>query len=165
MLIILFGLPASGKNYVGRILAEDFGFCFHDADDNLPKDMREAIVNHQIATDDMRDRHLNAIADSIRVLQAKHEHVAIAGAFFKARNRQWLTAQFPDLIWVLVETTPELQHNRLVRRQNHLADAAYAAKIFSQFEPPQHPHFTLHNTEGREAVVGQVKPLIMEQHR
>ncbi len=160
MLIILFGLPGSGKNYVGRVLAEDFGFYFHDADDLLPDDMRTAIVNHQIATDDMRDRHLSAIAAAIRGLQVEHERLAIAGAFFKARNRHWLTEQFPDLIWVLVETTPELQHLRLFQRHNHLADAAYAAQIRSQFEQPVHSHYILHNIGGCEEVLIQSDELI-----
>jgi gluconokinase len=48
MLLILFGLPGSGKNFVGRILQEDFGFLFHDADDDLPDEMREAIQSQQI---------------------------------------------------------------------------------------------------------------------
>lgn len=160
MLLILFGLPGSGKNYVGRILAEDFGFHFHDADDDLPTDMREAIIHHQIATDDMRDRHLFAIAETIRRLQVGHENLAVAGAFFKARNRRWLTEQFPDLIWVLVETTPEIQHQRLSRRHNHLADAAYAAQIAAQFEPPHRPHFTLNNTAGHDEVQIQLMEII-----
>lgn len=141
---------------MGRILAGDFGFHFHDADDDLPNDMREAITHHQIATDAMRDRHLFAIAETIRRLQVGYENLAVAGAFFKARNRRWLTEQFPDLIWVLVETTPELRRSRLIRCQNHLADADYAVQIFYQFESLQHPHFTLHNTAGRETVVGQL---------
>ena len=32
MFLYLFGLPAAGKNYVGQVLAEEFGYTFYDGD-------------------------------------------------------------------------------------------------------------------------------------
>src|SRR5690606_4548719 len=54
-LLVLFGIPGAGKTYVGRVLAADFGFHFRDVDQDLPDEMREAIVNKQPVTDAMRD--------------------------------------------------------------------------------------------------------------
>lgn len=153
MLLILFGLPGAGKNYVGRILAEDFGYHFHDGDDDLPTEMRTAIAQGQAATQAMRDAHTENIITHIAGLSADGADIAIAAAFFKERNRLQLLAQYPDARFVLVETTRDLLLERLARRTNHLADLAYAQKIFALFEPPQaHPYVTLRNV-GNRAVV------------
>jgi hypothetical protein len=46
----------------------------------------------------------------------------------------------------------------LARRENHLADLAYAQKIFALFEPPQvHPYMTLRNVGDRAAVKREVE--------
>lgn len=45
MLLILFGLPGCGKNYVGEILQSSFGFYFYDGDDALTDDMRDCLNN------------------------------------------------------------------------------------------------------------------------
>jgi shikimate kinase len=34
-LLVLFGLPGTGKTYVGKILEKDFGFFLHDGDTDL----------------------------------------------------------------------------------------------------------------------------------
>ena len=40
MLIILFGLSGSGKNFVGNVLVKHFGFYFWDTDDALLDEMK-----------------------------------------------------------------------------------------------------------------------------
>lgn len=163
MLLILFGLPGAGKNYVGRILAEDFGFHFHDGDDDLPLDMRAAIQNKQAATQAMRDSHTDNIITRIADLQRGHANVALAAAFFKERNRLQLLAHYPDARFVLIKTTRDLLLERLARRQNHLADTEYALKIFAFFEPPQaHPYITLQNIGDRAAVKREVERVLGE---
>jgi shikimate kinase len=51
LLIILFGLSGSGKNYVGRILRDDFGFLFYDADTDLTPEMQDAIKRQMLIPD------------------------------------------------------------------------------------------------------------------
>lgn len=160
VLLILFGLPGVGKNYVGRILAEDYGFYFRDADDDLPDDMRETIIRHEIATDDMRDRHLANIMARIRLLQPDNPRLVVGGAFFKERNRLSLLVEFPQAQFVLLETKPDLLRTRLEMRQNHLADWSYAEKIFTVFERPHHPYVVLHNNAGREQVKTQLEAIL-----
>lgn len=158
-MIILFGLPAAGKNYVGRILADDYGFYFHDADDDLPPDMLHAIRNKQIATEAMRDAHLQNIIVRIRQLQVTYKDVAVAGALFKERHRRALTAAFPDALLIWVRAEPELMIARLRVRQNHLADEVYARKIFAQFEPPQPGSLAIDNNQGPDIIRQQIEQL------
>ena len=42
-LIILFGLPGTGKTYVGKVFEKYFDYYFYDGDNDLTPEMREAI--------------------------------------------------------------------------------------------------------------------------
>eukprot|EP00466_Bigelowiella_natans_P010155 jgi/Bigna1/144797/aug1.91_g19505 len=138
-LIILFGLPASGKNHVGMILEKRFGFVFHDGDDDLPEDMRRTIEKKEVATQAMRDAHIENIIKSINELrrEGSNRRVAVAAALFKEDNRAKLKAKFPSMKLMWVRAADATLHSRLKSRQNHLACSNYAAKIFEHFEIPK----------------------------
>ncbi len=68
-LLYLFGLPAAGKNFVGTVLADTFGYTFYDGDLDLPKAMREAVRDGRPFTDEMRDEFYATIIDRIGELQ------------------------------------------------------------------------------------------------
>src|SRR5260221_5055291 len=44
VLVILFGLPGAGKSFVGEILRAEFGFEFHEADNDIPDDYRQLVL-------------------------------------------------------------------------------------------------------------------------
>ncbi|MBZ0294616.1 MAG: AAA family ATPase [Anaerolineae bacterium] len=160
MLIILFGQPGAGKNFAGRIFAEDFGFTFYDADDDLPPEMRAAIQHKQIATDAMRAAHLVNIIARVAQLQALTSDIVVSGGFFKEKQRRAFVEAYPDARFVLVETALEIRRQRLRHRQHHLADLDYAEKIFAQFEPPQLTHAVLENDAGRAELKTQITQLL-----
>jgi gluconate kinase len=45
MLIILFGPPGSGKTTIGKLMAEKFGFCFYDGDDEMTPEEKIRVSN------------------------------------------------------------------------------------------------------------------------
>jgi gluconate kinase len=159
MLIYLFGLPAAGKNYVGEVLAEEFGFYFHDADWDLTADMREAIRLRQPFTEEMRDRFYDVVIDRLEELTAAHENVAVAQATFKEKHRQRILQHFPGAIMVLVEADEEVRLERL-RKGNNLITVEYARQIAGFYEQPEHSVVAIQNDDGREAVVGQLAWLL-----
>ncbi len=150
MLIILFGQPGAGKNYAGHIFAQDFGFHFHDADEDLPPQMRAAIQHKQMATDAMRAAHVENIITRVTALLPHYPDSVIGGGFFKAWMRQQFLEHFPQAVFVLIESAPEVRRARLQRRDHHLADLTYAEKIFSAFEPPAPGGPVLHNNQDGE---------------
>lgn len=158
-LLYLFGLPAAGKNYVGTILAETFGYTFYDGDLNLPEEMREAVREGRPFTEEMRDRYYEMIVDQIRELRTDHQQLAFGQATFKERHRQQIAEAFPDVVFVLVESTEELRHARLARGNNPVT-VEYARRIASFFEPPQHPHYTICNNFDRAFVVSQLERML-----
>jgi len=43
ILIILFGLPGAGKNFVEDILRDEFEFFYYDIDDDIPEKIKEIV--------------------------------------------------------------------------------------------------------------------------
>lgn len=157
--VYLFGLPAAGKNYAGRVLAEDFGYTFYDGDLDLTPEMRDAVRDQRPFTDDMRDRFYDALTGRIAELRADHAKLAFGQATFKERHRQLMMDTFSDVVFVLVEAGPEVRAARLTVGGNPVT-VEYARRIDGFFERPRHPHFVITNDGDRQDVTGQLAALL-----
>jgi gluconate kinase len=159
MLIYLFGLPAAGKNYVGGVLAEEFGYTFYDGDLDLTPEMRAAVRDERPFTNEMRDRFYAALVERIAALRREHPYLAFGQATFKERHRRLIADAFPDVNFVLVEAEEDVRLARLARGDNPVT-VEYARRIAAFFEPPQHPHYVITNNNGRRDVVLQLALLL-----
>jgi gluconate kinase len=159
VLLIVFGLSGAGKNFVGRILRDDYGFRFYDADDDLTPVMREAIARREIFTDAMRAEFFAIVITRIRELRAKHDKLVVAQAFFKEKYRRLVLETFPEARFVLVESSMEMIEARLGHR-NSSAGLEYARTILPAFEPPKHPYDVIHNIHSAQEVKTQLNVLL-----
>lgn len=155
MLLVLFGIPGAGKSYVGHLFQDAFGFTFHDADHELPDDMRHALANKLPVTDDMRDRFFKRVIETTRGLDATSERLVIAQAFMKERHRKLILEHFPHAHFILIESDFELIETRFHQRKDYLIDLEDALRIARLFEPPTIPHHVLRNDNGRESIIRQ----------
>lgn len=158
-LLYLFGLPAAGKNYVGHVLAETFGYTFYDGDLDLTPEMRDAVRDERPFSDAMRDRYYATLIERIAALRADHPALAFGQATFKERHRRLIAAAFPDAVFVWVVADEATRLARLARGDNPVT-VEYARRIAAFFEPPAHPHYVIVNEDGREEVVWQLATLL-----
>lgn len=160
MLLILFGLLGSGKNYVGGVLRDDYGMTFYDADTDLPADMREAIVRREVVPDEVRDRFFSIVVERLAHLRLRHSQIAGAQALYKEKHRQLIHHAFPDARFILVQTASNVLEARLSRRNDRFVDVEYARKIAPLFDPPAIPHFVLTNDSGRHEIRTQLDRIL-----
>jgi gluconate kinase len=159
MLIYLFGLPAAGKNFAGRVLAEEFGYTFYDGDLDLTPEMVDAVREGRPFTEGMRDRFYNLLVSRIAELRAEHPLLAFCQATFKEYHRALIERAFPDIVFLLVEADPAVRMSRLARGGNPVT-VEYAQRIDGLFERPRHPHFVITNNDGRQDVARQLAALL-----
>lgn len=164
MILYLFGLPAAGKNFVGHVLQDSFGFTFYDGDWDLTDELREAVRTKQPFTDDMRDRYYAIIVRRLVELREGNRFLVFGQATFKERHRRQILAAHPDTIFVLVTAESSLRMARL-QQGNNPVTADYARKIDQFFEPPQHPAYTIHNSGTRSDVAQLCLDLLSELAR
>ena len=165
MKLLLFGQIGSGKSHIGELLARDFGLHYHDADDDLPPEIAEAIRRHEPFTDAMRDAFADRIIARIALLSEVHPRFVVAQALFKDHQRARLLAAFPDLRLVWVHSTPALISARLEERAGHIASAYYASIVNPAFEPPSVPHLTLENLADAVRLHRDMTKLLSESNR
>ena len=159
-LLILFGLPGAGKSYAGEILRDDFGFTFHEADDDIPDDYRRLVVAGQVVGEPMRDDYHRQLLDRIAELWAAHPRLAVAVPLLRDRHRQWLHERFPRAVFVWVQTEPAAWEARL-RQRKHTISLDYARKVAGMHEPVTVPYESLDNSpNGRQAVQAQLASIL-----
>lgn len=161
MFIYLYGLSGAGKNFVGGVLQESFGFTFYDGDLDLTDELRAAVRTQQPFTEAMRDRFYDIIETRIGELRRGNRFLALGQATFKERHRRQILAAYPDTIFVLVEADFQMRMTRLQRRSNQVT-TDYARRIDQFFEPPQHETFTIFNSGTRADVAAQCLALLSQ---
>ena len=160
LLIILFGLPGAGKSFVGEMLRDEFGFTFHEADDDIPDDYRQLVVAGHVVGEPMRDDYHRNLLDVIAALWAVHARLAVAAPLLRDRHRRWLHERFPQALFLYVESEPAAWQARLSRR-THTISLDYARKVAGLNEPISVPFERLeNNAEGMEAVRAQLTRLL-----
>jgi gluconate kinase len=134
MLLVFFGLPGAGKTYVARRLAQRRHFHFHDGDDELPPDMRDAISRAAVVTPDMRDRFVDALISKATELLAQHPHVVLAQTFLKSMHRERFLKAIPSARFVLITAPEETRVTRLARRAHQPLEPKYARAMTAMFD-------------------------------
>ena len=161
-LIVTFGLPGAGKTYAARLF-ENFGFTMHDADDDLPDQMREAISTQQPVTDTMRDEFFGRIIAHVHQLLPEHPKLVVAQTFIKEKYRRRFLEHFPDAQFVLVKAEDPIRELRLERRTNQPLEPDYTRKMIAMFETPHIPYKVIINdADGAVQLDDQIAALVAE---
>jgi gluconokinase len=160
MLLILFGLSGSGKNFVGDILQKHFSYYHWDADVVLPHDMRLCIQQKTHFTQDMRDRFATIISANISALKMSHKKLVISQGLYKEKNRDDILKAHPDAKFILIQADEDKIISRL-KETRGMAQADYAAIIQKNFETPLNHHGVLVNNTGSQDVVKHAQEIFI----
>lgn len=151
MLIILFGLPGTGKTYTGRILRKKFNFHFYDGDGSLPKEMKMAIENQQPVSEEMRDIFFTKLLEKIKELKAKYKNLAVAQTYIKDKYRKEVLDKFPDVHFILIDTENSLREKRLISQKTYPLTLKYIREMVKNFDKPEIIFSAiLNNSEGEK---------------
>jgi gluconate kinase len=160
MLLILFGLPGAGKSFVGQLLRSEFGFAFHEADDDIPDDYRQQVLAGRVVGEPMRDDYHRHLIERIAELQLAHLRLAVAAPLLRDRHRQWIHERFPGAVFVLVQCDQRSWQARLAAR-THTVSLDYARKVAGLYELATVPYVTLDDSaDGPEVVRRQIEQIL-----
>ena len=149
-LIILFGLPGTGKTFVGNIFKKYFDYYFYDGDNDLTEEMKQAIKAQRVFTDQMRDVFFERLIDKIINLSTKHEKLVVAQTFIKEKYRTVLIKKIPETKFILIKTKKPVREKRLSKRIDCSLDLEYARKMEESFEKPKIDHLIIVNDDDGE---------------
>jgi gluconokinase len=136
MIVIVMGVVGAGKTTVGRLLAEQLGGEFADADDFHPAANVEKIRNGIALNDDDRAPWLNSLHAAIAGWIADKHDVVLACSALKSSYRRELEVG-PDVRFVYLKGSASEIAERLRSRHGHFADEKILASQFADLEEPE----------------------------
>jgi gluconokinase len=136
MVIVIMGVTGSGKTTVGKRLADEVGWRFHDADNfHSAANKAKMHAGHPLSDDD-RWPWLLAIRAAIDRDLADGAGVVVACSALRAAYRHALTGGLRDAAFVLLDGDPAILAARLVHRTDHFMNPELLQSQIDTLERP-----------------------------
>ncbi len=159
-LIILFGLPGTGKTYVGKVFERYFDYYFYEGDKDLTEEMKVDIKTKTVFTDRMRERFFEKLIGNIQKLKFRHKKLVVAQTFIKEKYRVNLINKIPEIKFILIETKKSVREKRLIQRTDYPLDLEYTRKMVTNFDKPIINHLVItNNIDGVEDIKKQINSM------
>ena len=129
------GVEGSGKTTVGKLLAQELGWRFVDADDFHSASNKEKMSRGIPLDDADRGPWLRAIHDFIADRVEEVQNLVLACSALKQSYREQLRRGL-EMKVVYLKGSFELFHSRLQKRQSHFARESLLASQFESLEEP-----------------------------
>jgi len=135
MVVVIMGIVGAGKTTVGKLLAQNLGWKFADADDfHLPKNVEK--IRHGIAlTDADRVPWLVSLRAAIDRWNSEGANVVLACSALKHSYRQRLRAGSVEFVYL--KGSRDLILARLRARHGHFATDSILDTQLADLEEPQ----------------------------
>lgn len=153
MLVVVMGISGSGKTTVGALLAQRLGVAYADGDafhsaTNIAK-MRGGVP----LTDEDRGPWLDAIGAFL--WEHRDRGAVVSCSALRRRYRDVLTAAAPATVYLHLDGSAALIHERLARREGHFMPVSLLASQLAALEPldPDERGLKLDISRGPEQLV------------
>jgi gluconokinase len=135
MIVVVMGVVGAGKTTIGRLLAQQLGWEFADADDFHPPANIEKIRRGIPLTDADRRPWLRRLRQLIASWISQKRNAVLASSALKRSYRDDLHAG-PEVRFVYLHGSAVLIARRLRARHGHFADEKILASQFADLEEP-----------------------------
>ena len=136
MIVIVFGVSGAGKTTIGKLLAEELGWQFYEADDFHPRANIEKMRSGLPLTDEDRWPWLERLREQIMRSLAAKENAVLACSALKRVYREHLRVS-GDVKFVFLRGDYALIERQLCRRRGHFMSPALLQSQFADLEEPQ----------------------------
>jgi len=136
VIVILFGVSGSGKTTIGKLLAEQLGWRFYEADDFHPRANIEKMRSGHPLTDEDRWPWLKLLREQITRSLAAKENAVLACSALKRVYRERLCVS-NDVKFVFLRGDYALIERQLRRRRGHFMNPVLLQSQFADLEEPR----------------------------
>ena len=136
MIIVLMGVTGAGKTTIGRLLAEELGWTFLDADEFHSQANVEKMRGGSPLTDEDRVGWLESLEQLIRDKLRSQSNFVLACSALRASYRSRLLID-DEVRLVYLKATRSLIQARLSERRGHYMNPSLIDSQFAILEEPQ----------------------------
>ena len=163
MIIVVFGVSATGKTTLGQALAQALGWPFVEGDDFHPQSNRALMAAGTPLGDAERAPWLDALARSIAEHAQRGASAVYASSALKRRYRAALLVHTPtpqEVRFVYLHAPREVVAQRIAHRHGHFFPPSLLDSQFADLEPPAEgepaPVLTVDATCPVDALVAEI---------
>jgi gluconokinase len=135
MIIVLMGVTGSGKTTVGRLLAEDLGWTYIDADDFHSEPNIEKMKGGIPLDDADRKPWLENLRESVRGCLFRNENAVLACSALRESYREFLLLD-ERVKLVYLKGNYQVIRERLAQRRGHYMEPMLLDSQFETLEEP-----------------------------
>jgi len=135
VIVIVFGVSGAGKTTIGKLLAEELGWQFLEADDFHPRSNIEKMRGGRPLTDEDRRPWLERLREQIAHILAANENAVLACSALKHSYRDGLRVS-DDVKLVFLRGDYALVEKQLGGRQGHFMNPVLLGSQFADLEEP-----------------------------
>lgn len=135
-MIIVFGVSGAGKTTVGKLLAQELGWQFLEADDFHSAANIVKMRSGRPLTDEDRWPWLDRLREQIEQLLSAGENAVLACSFLKRAYRDRLRVS-DEVKFVFLRGDYALVEKQLRSRRGHFMNAGLLQSQFDELEEPQ----------------------------
>jgi gluconokinase len=148
VIVIVFGVSGAGKTTIGKLLAEQLGWQFYEADDFHPRANIEKMRSGRPLTDEDRWPWLERLREQItRSINAKDNAVLACSALKRAYRDRLRVSD--DVTFVFLRGDYALIAEQLRHRRGHFMNPELLRSQFADLEQPEPDEDVLTTELGR----------------
>jgi gluconokinase len=148
VIVIVFGVSGAGKTTIGKLLAEQLGWQFYEADDFHPRANIEKMRSGRPLTDEDRWPWLERLREQITRSLAAKENAVLACSGLKRVYRDRLRVS-DNVKFVFLRGSYALIEKQLRQRRSHFMNPALLRSQFADLEEPEPDEDVLTTELGR----------------
>jgi gluconokinase len=148
VIVIVFGVSGAGKTTIGKLLAEQLGWQFYEADDFHPRANIEKMRSGRPLTDEDRWPWLERLREQITRSITANENAVLACSALKRVYRDRLRVS-DDVKFVFLRGDYALVADQLRHRRGHFMNPELLQSQFADLEQPEPDEDVLTTELGR----------------
>lgn len=161
MIIILFGPPGVGKNYIGNILKNYFDFFFYDGDELITGEMKSYIKEYKDLPERLAKKYIENKRKKFIELELKYPKLVLSEPLLQRPAQKYMFDMFPNATFIKITCPINLVYRRINERKDHfINDIRLVEKFNNSFEEPGIPHKVLLNDKGVKEITDQLKNIL-----
>jgi gluconokinase len=136
VVVIIFGVSGAGKTTIGRLLAQELGWKFYEADNFHPQANLDKMRAGVPLTDEDRQPWLEKLRALIERCLAANENAVLACSALKKSYRQYLRAS-KEVKFVYLRGSYQLIAGQLLERRSHFMSPELLQSQFATLQEPK----------------------------